>query len=228
MITAFTYLIFLSILVKMQHNRSIFSWNSQGCANSKFPRIFREYSMDFKPDFVSLLETKTSGKKADEVIASLGFHSSFRVEAHGFSGGKWLGWKDSVQLEVIHNHPQFILTQLRYGIPVQKIFICFVYGSPNKSKRAGLWKALANTIPTTLVPWMAVGEFNALLSMDDKKGGNHVGQRCPLFGKFLNDKNLHDLGFLGPPFTWQRGRTFERLDRVQILIFLKVGLLGFW
>lgn len=169
--------------------------------------------MDFKPNIVSLLKTKTSGKKADEVIASLGFHSSYRVEAHGFSGGIWLGWKDSVQLEILRSHPQFTLAQLRYGFPIQELLICFVYGSPNKSKRVALWDALAYTLPTTSVLWIAVGDFNALLSTEDKKRECHIGQRCPFLGKFLDGNNLHDLGFHGPPFTWQRERTFERLDR---------------
>lgn len=52
--------------------------------------------MEFKLDIVSLLKTKTSCKKLDEVIVSLGFQSSYRVEAHGFLRGIWLGWRDSV------------------------------------------------------------------------------------------------------------------------------------
>lgn len=38
-------------------------------------------------------------------------------------------------------------------------------------------------------------------------------RRCAHFGNFMETKNLHDLGFCGPSFTWQRGRVYERLDR---------------
>ncbi|KAH1096848.1 hypothetical protein J1N35_013769 [Gossypium stocksii] len=62
--------------------------SSQGCANSKFPRFFREYNRDHKPDIVSLLETRVNGAKADKIIAMLGFQFSHRVEAIGFSGGQ--------------------------------------------------------------------------------------------------------------------------------------------
>lgn len=123
----------------MKCNLSIFSWNCQGCGNTKFPRIFREYSIEFKPEIVSLLETRISGKRADETIASLGFNYSYRIEASGFSGGIWLGWKDTVQVHIIHSHPQFILVEIKYGFPIQKLLIAFVYGSPNKkTKRSAL------------------------------------------------------------------------------------------
>lgn len=75
----------------MTSNLSILSWNCQGCANGKFPRIFREYSIEHKLDIVSLIEPKISRNKADKIIAKLGFQHSHRVEAQGFSGGIWIG-----------------------------------------------------------------------------------------------------------------------------------------
>ncbi|MBA0814604.1 hypothetical protein Gohar_020422 [Gossypium harknessii] len=67
---------------------SIFAWNCQGCASSKFLRIFHEYGQEFKSDIVGLSETRVSGDKADSIIASLGFQCSHRVEATGYSGGE--------------------------------------------------------------------------------------------------------------------------------------------
>ncbi|KAK5770907.1 hypothetical protein PVK06_047064 [Gossypium arboreum] len=46
-------------------------------------------------------EPRVSGRKADEVIAKIGFQYSHRVEARGFSGGIWLGWNSSVNLEIL-------------------------------------------------------------------------------------------------------------------------------
>ncbi|MBA0669894.1 hypothetical protein Goklo_029633 [Gossypium klotzschianum] len=47
-----------------------------------------------------------------------------------------------------------------------------------------------------------------------KKRGRSIGKMCPLFGDFIDLSKLHDLGFKGPQFTWQRGGVDERLDRV--------------
>ncbi|KAG8503914.1 hypothetical protein CXB51_001863 [Gossypium anomalum] len=76
----------------------IVSRQKKGCASDKFPRIFWEYNRDYSPDIISLLETRVSGSKADNIIAKLEFSFSHRVEAIGFSGGIWIGWKNSVAI----------------------------------------------------------------------------------------------------------------------------------
>ncbi|MBA0602484.1 hypothetical protein Gorai_002664 [Gossypium raimondii] len=52
-------------------------------------RTFQEYNKEYKPDIVSLLETRVSGDKFDRVISKLGFQHSHRVEAISFFGGIW-------------------------------------------------------------------------------------------------------------------------------------------
>ncbi|KAG8488864.1 hypothetical protein CXB51_016750 [Gossypium anomalum] len=184
-----------------------------GCASVKFHRIFQEYYREHSPDIISLLETRVSRSKAAKIIAKLGFPNSHRVEAIGFSGGIWIGWKNSVRLKIIFNHPQFIMAQVGTTFSSNSIFISFVYGIPNRQKRNDLWDALKSSIPLGNIPWVAIGGFNAILLPSEKLGGMSTGRRCPLFGDFVDKAELHDLGFRGPPFTWHRGLLFERLDR---------------
>ncbi|MBA0674328.1 hypothetical protein Goari_015931, partial [Gossypium aridum] len=96
---------------------------------------FREYNNQHKLDIFSLLEPRISGTKADTIIAKLGWDKSYRVEAVGFSRGIWIGWKNSIGLEVIGNHPQFILSCICSNLHPNPTFVAFVYGSPNKLKR---------------------------------------------------------------------------------------------
>ncbi|KAH1055801.1 hypothetical protein J1N35_033866 [Gossypium stocksii] len=106
-----------------------------GCVSPKFPRIFWEYNRKHKPDLIGLLETRVSGAKADSVIAKLGFKYSHRVEAEGFSGGIWIGWKNSISVEILGNHSQFIFLKI-FGNPHKHpVLVTFVYGSPNRFKR---------------------------------------------------------------------------------------------
>ncbi|KAA3472025.1 reverse transcriptase [Gossypium australe] len=86
--------------------------------------------------------------------------------------------------------------------------------SSNRQKRKDLWDALRSSIPSSHIPWIVIGDFNAILSSSEKFGGITNGGRCPQFGDFVEKAELHDLGFRGPPFTWHRGALFERLDRV--------------
>ncbi|KAK5824876.1 hypothetical protein PVK06_019662 [Gossypium arboreum] len=44
-------------------------------------------------------------------------------------------------------------------------------------------------------PWMAIGDFNAILSSEDKKGAHVKGSKCQFFGEFMDKTQLLDLGF---------------------------------
>lgn len=69
-------------------------------------------------------------------------------------------------------------------------------------------------------PWLCAGDFNEILDLSEKWGGN--GQQRSLMEAFKNTLEvceLHDLGYRGSKFTWSNGRegaefTKERLDRM--------------
>ncbi|KAG8498856.1 hypothetical protein CXB51_005701 [Gossypium anomalum] len=140
-----------------------------GCASDKFPHIFREYNQKFSPDIISLLETRVSGAKVDNIIARLGFPHSHCVEAISFSVGIWVCWKNTISVEIIFNHPQFILARVGFPSPSMSVFISFVYV-----------------------------DFNAIFSSSEKSRGMSTGRRCPNFGDFVEQVDLHDLGYRGP------------------------------
>lgn len=60
---------------------------------------------------------------------------------------------------------------------------------------------------------MAIEDFNAIFSTNEKTSGLSPGKRCPHFWEFMDSVDLIDLGFKGPLFTWHQGNLFERLDR---------------
>lgn len=83
-------------------------WNCQGCANPRFDRYLREHAREYSLDLVALLDTRVSKHKADMVVKKSGFKSSRRIEAKGYSGGIWLLWSDSYEVEVVLNHAQLM------------------------------------------------------------------------------------------------------------------------
>ncbi|KAA3467540.1 reverse transcriptase [Gossypium australe] len=184
-----------------------------GCASSKFLRAFREYNFEYKPDIVCLLEPRVSGTKANSIIDKLGFERSHRIESIGFSRGLWVGWKEYISINIIQNHPQFMLLHLQYPNLNNGFFMFVFYGHPDRSKRKSLWADLMNVLPQEPLPWLILGDFNAILSPKDKKSDRTIGKRCKFFGNFIDVCNLQDLGFIGTFFTWQRGNTSARLDR---------------
>ncbi|MBA0776878.1 hypothetical protein Gotri_011819 [Gossypium trilobum] len=185
------------------------SSDEKRCASKKFLRFLREYNREYKSDIIGLLETRVSGSKVDLVIASLSFQRSHWVEAIDFSGGIWVGWKETIQVEIMRSHLQFVMTKISYSYLQRLIYVVFIYGSPNIRKRRGLWDALKVTIPCSSFPWIVVRDFNAILTSNEKRGGRVNGKRCSFFWNFMESSDLHDLGFKGAPFTWHRGGVFE-------------------
>ena len=71
----------------------------------------------------------------------------------------------------------------------------------------------------TDLPWLLMGDFNEILSSDERLGELVGSQRKMYeFGEVLNKCGLVDLGYRGYPFTWENCRDAEanvqkRLDR---------------
>ncbi|TYG76517.1 hypothetical protein ES288_D03G120400v1 [Gossypium darwinii] len=84
----------------------------------------------------------------------LGFDCSHIIKARGLFGGLWVCWKKSAQVHVINNDPQF------------KLFVTFVYGSPDKRLRSFLWERLDHLAHSIKDPWVLLGDFNSFLFPD--------------------------------------------------------------
>ncbi|KAK9046398.1 hypothetical protein V6N11_052286 [Hibiscus sabdariffa] len=186
----------------------------QGAASTVFRYYFKEFVREHKPGIVALFKPRISGYGDDQVVKRLGFPHSFRVECHGFSGGMWLMWDDSVDIVILKISNQFIHFKVTVVAGNMSFLMTAVYASPCSSKRKFLWPHLATLNPDNNVPWLIGGDFNVILSGDERTGGANVhscGSR--LFSDFLFTRGMNDMGFYGPPFTWSRGSLSQRLDR---------------
>lgn len=153
----------------MTTNLTIFSWNYRGCASNKFMLVFHEYNIEYGPDIVCLLDPRVSGKNTNYIIGKLSFCFSHRVEVFGFSSGIWVGWKDSLRIIILQNHPQIILLCDSGKDILNHIYIYFVYGSPYRSKQKVLWNELKFVLHHDLYPCLFMWDFKAILSPNEKE-----------------------------------------------------------
>ncbi|KAL4320027.1 hypothetical protein GQ457_18G015790 [Hibiscus cannabinus] len=189
-------------------------WNVHGALDPVVARSFKLLCRSKVPDVVAIFEPRISGGAADRFIRRSGFTFSFRVEARGFSGGIWILWKDSVHIDILAVSNQFVHG---HCVPLNgepRFRITFIYASPEVGRRRSLWPQLQALEPEHGIPWILGGDLNVIGNSVERRGGSlRRSGVCSLFGDFLFDTELLDMGFHGPQFTWRRGNLFQRLDR---------------
>jgi endonuclease/exonuclease/phosphatase family metal-dependent hydrolase len=195
-------------------------WNVRGAANTSFYRNCKQYIDIHHPEIFVIMELRAHPLKIKNSIEMMGFDGYIFSENRGFSGGIAIAWKKSVvDITCIHMDFQFIHTRLVINGRKQFLFTA-IYASPVEENRHDMWDKIMNIAVSVHEPWMLAGDFNDIMSQDEKQGGALVNlRRCRVFQERVNKCKLLDLGAVGSKFTW-RGpiyengvHIFERLDR---------------
>jgi hypothetical protein len=197
----------------------ILSWNCRGFAHASTVRTLRAICSLHKPDIIFLCETKTFLQPDHNPLSFMGFPFLLQVPPVGSKGGLVVAWKMGTDIEPVflNNHQ---ISFLVYSDPTSSPWLASCVHAPYIwGLRRGFWQDLSRVGKRFGGPWMLIGDFNAILSSAEKKGGRLFGSSShSLFGNFVQENGLVDLGFSGNPFTWNNKRhgrynIKERLDR---------------
>ncbi|XP_061351262.1 uncharacterized protein LOC133296317 [Gastrolobium bilobum] len=119
----------------------------------------------------------------------------------------------SFSVELVEKGEQYILTRITFHNKKPFLFSA-IYANPRLEKRKELWDTVRRQHAMIQEPWMLAGDFNDIVSTEEKRGGAPVDLNvCATFGSVLDNCQLLDLGYSGPLFTW-KGPKFQHLDRV--------------
>ncbi|KAH7842530.1 hypothetical protein Vadar_006447 [Vaccinium darrowii] len=97
-----------------------------------------------------------------------------------------------------------------------------VYACTDIAERKNLWRVLTKKARVITEPWVLMGDFNCILSNEEKWGGEEKAEwEMADFRNFVADSGLIDIGYVGYPYTWNnkrggRANVRERLDRVLV------------
>ena len=71
----------------------------------------------------------------------------------------------------------------------------WVYGHPEEERKAETWRLMRHLHACGTLPWLCLGDFNEILSSDEKRGGNprQVTPMVAFWHTFLHCR-LVDLG----------------------------------
>ena len=171
------------------------------------------------PNIVFLMETKLKKKRMEKEKEKASFNNGLVIPSSSRSGGLALLWKKDIVVEVqgySGNYIDAIVTDPTTGFKWQ---ITGFYGHPETHRRKESWNLLRDLNRRYKMPWMCFGDFNEIVSMEEKKGGAVRSQRqMEDFRNAIHQCGFRDLGYCGPNYTWcnmQEGddRIYLRLDR---------------
>lgn len=147
----------------------ILSWNCRGMGHPSAVPSLRDLVRSHKPDVMFLCETLCHANKIEDITRILGFESCFTVDRHGRSGGLAMLWCKNSTCEIL-NYSQNYINMLIHEERQQPWRLTGFYGLPDRGQRRQSWDMLRSLSMQSTLPWCIVGDFNDILSHDEKRG----------------------------------------------------------
>ncbi|GLT35041.1 hypothetical protein SLA2020_095260 [Shorea laevis] len=192
---------------------SLFCWNCRGLGNPRAVRCLIELVGLKNPSIVFLCETLLDKSGMERIRRRLGFRHCFTVERVGRSGGLAMLWHNATELSLLSYSKNHIDMAIE-GLGGCKWRFTGFYGHPERCNRRHSWSLLQELAGRESLPWLVCGDFNDILSQEEKLGG------CPQpdwmlqgFNEVVADCGLTEVQMAGGTFTWRRGGVREKLDR---------------
>ena len=79
----------------------ILSWNARGLGSARAFNCLRSQKNTVNPDILFLMETKDSNARMEVLRVKLGFVGKLVVDCCGKSGGLYLFWAASIQVDLL-------------------------------------------------------------------------------------------------------------------------------
>ncbi|KAJ0981709.1 hypothetical protein J5N97_009964 [Dioscorea zingiberensis] len=169
---------------------------------------------------VCLVETRADKSRATRFCEKMSkFWEWAAIPAQGMSGGIIILWKQRIGMVTPITNSRFYLHLILSTEKPKHWVLTVIYNAQSLILQNRVWNDLSYMSSLNL-PWVLVGDFNAILTTEDHRGGSfdHYSAKSKSFNNFVSNNQLLDLGYHGSPFTWsnnQNGlaRRWARLDK---------------
>lgn len=139
--------------------------------------------------------------KLKEVTPAISF-----APARGSVGGIIIGWNSGLLKGQHVKVGVFSLTKDFLSVKENLWWSCTaVYGPNVRSLKPAFCEELRTCRCSTNIPWVVCGDFNAIFSIDDKRGGDRNLMDIRAATGFLQDMMLLEPPMIGRRFTWTNG-----------------------
>ena len=201
----------------------LFSLNVKGANNPIKRNVIRNFIRFQRVDLVCLQETKIQEMSSNRACSfGVGRFFDWKVaEAEGAMGAILLFWdKRKLDLVGVETSLFFITCWFKNVEGGFQWAFTSIYGLVERNNRKMFWEELGSLKGLWEGPWCIDGDFNMVLSLNERNRGSRMSHPMRRFAEVLNELGLRDIALQGGPFTWrgeQNNHSMSRLDRFLIM-----------
>ncbi|XP_019257656.1 PREDICTED: uncharacterized protein LOC109235863 [Nicotiana attenuata] len=195
---------------------SVITWNVRGMNKAYKQNEIKEFIKENKKAVIALIEHRIKDQKIGEIMGRIA--PGWNWVSHFSSNNKsriWVIWDPRIYAF----NPFEIDEHLIHGqiSTVSKLFtigFTAICGLHTIKDRLHLWSKLRLIHSTQQGPWLAMGDYNAVLHEQDRQYGSTVqDMEIKDFKEFLQDTGMNELQTVGRGYTWTNNHTYSRIDR---------------
>jgi hypothetical protein len=165
----------------------------------------------YKPKLVFLSETRQRNKYVSSLRWRLGLKHCITHAGIGKGAGIALYYDESVEVIKLAVGLRYIDVLIRLNPHGQQWRATFVYGEAKAHERHHMWNLLRRIKPASNAPWLVIGDFNETMWQTEHFSSCYRSERnMANFREVLSDCELYDLGFKGPPWTYDNKQDGQR------------------
>ncbi|XP_074288780.1 uncharacterized protein LOC141613937 [Silene latifolia] len=165
------------------------------------------------------IEAKINGVNVGNIAHNMLEGWSVTTNCSLHKGGRvWLLWRPNIfEVQIIQYDPLFIHSKVTIKATQKIFFLTFIYAFNEGSDRLDFWDKL-RTFASHGAPWAIAGDFNTVISPDERLGAATKQEDMYAFVDCLSDYGMTDIHATGAYFTWTNKqdpnhRKYSRLDR---------------
>lgn len=191
-------------------------WNIRGFSKTLKHKIVNTFLKEHDLALLALMETKLEDGKLFEIMQ---LHFAKWKVAHNFdeheAGRMLILWNpELLEMEMVGIHDQVMHLKVTCKISARTFYVSFVYGLHSIVARRPLWECLSAFGRDGRKPWLVLGDFNNILEIEDRIGGNPPKPYEAMdFQNCCMDLGLSDLPSTGAKYTWSNGKVWSKIDR---------------
>ncbi|GAV86647.1 hypothetical protein CFOL_v3_30074, partial [Cephalotus follicularis] len=143
------------------------------------------------PNYVFLSETRSSVQEMKAIRIKNGFKNCLAVDTEGRRCRLSLLWNEEVDLSI----KSFSQSHFDLSGSTKKWRLMGIYGNPEAHHCHETWSLLCNLASQHNISWLCMGDFNEILSISEKEGGNERNTwQMDKFCHALDTCRLRDMG----------------------------------